>query len=163
MEILKATDRNFAQIMEIYAAARNYMREQGNPLQWGSTYPPREVVCADIEAKNLYMCVENGEILGVFVYFEGEEPAYRQIVGAWKMDALGGVMHRVAVVRHGCGVARFCFDFCYDRCQNLRIDTHRDNLPMRRALEKNGFEACGVICLEDGSERLAYQKCAFPS
>ena len=29
---------------------------------------------------------------------------------------------------------------------------------MRHILEKEGFKYCGIIYLEDGAERLAYQK-----
>lgn len=39
----------------------------------------------------------------------------------------------------------------------LRGDTHRDNQPMRRVMEKNGFSYRGVIHLEDGAERLAFE------
>ena len=41
---------------------------------------------------------------------------------------------------------------------SIRIDTHEDNKPMRRFLEKCGFKFCGIIYLEDGSKRLAYEK-----
>ncbi len=164
MEIIHARVCHIDSVMEIYAAARAYMRENGNLHQWGEHYPPRETVEADILSENLYLCVENGEIYGVFFYSEDAEPTYREIYdGAWCNDAPYGVMHRVAVARHGCGVAKSCFDFCFARCQNLKIDTHRDNAPMRRALEKNGFLPCGKIYLADGSERLAFQKSAKSS
>ena len=43
----------------------------------------------------------------------------------------------------------------------MRIDTHAENLPMQRALEKAGFTPCGMIYLiggrEDGDPRLAYE------
>jgi RimJ/RimL family protein N-acetyltransferase len=42
--------------------------------------------------------------------------------------------------------------------RSLRIDTHRGNVVMRRMLEKNGFRFCGVIYLENGDERVAYEK-----
>ena len=29
---------------------------------------------------------------------------------------------------------------------------------MRRAFERNGFERCGTIWVEDGTPRIAYQK-----
>jgi RimJ/RimL family protein N-acetyltransferase len=41
---------------------------------------------------------------------------------------------------------------------NIRIDTHRDNAIMQHLLEKNGFVKCGIIYVEDGSPRIAYQK-----
>ena len=57
----------------------------------------------------------------------------------------------------GC-IIDFCFNKCFEMFQNLRIDTHRDNIPMQKVLKRNGFEYCGIIYLENGDERLAYQK-----
>ena len=39
----------------------------------------------------------------------------------------------------------------------VKIDTHEGNIAMRKMLEKNGFVHCGVILLESGAERVAYQ------
>ncbi len=159
MEIVHARMEHLERIMEIYAAARLYMRENGNPTQWRDGYPSEEMVRGDISAQTLYLCVENGEILGVFFYDACDDPTYRRIYGgAWLNDRPYGVIHRIAVSVHGCGVAGFCFDTCFEKCKNLKIDTHRDNIPMQRALEKRGFVRCGVICLENGDERVAYQK-----
>jgi hypothetical protein len=41
---------------------------------------------------------------------------------------------------------------------NIRIDTHRDNVPMLSLLDKSGFERCGIIYLKNGDERIAFQK-----
>lgn len=164
MEIILANEEHVARILEIYADARRYMRESGNPDQWGESYPEESLVRADLAARQLYLCVEGEEILGVFVYFEGHEPTYDRIFdGAWQNDRPAGVMHRVAVAKHGCGVVAFCFAYCFAKCQNLKIDTHRNNLPMQRALAKNGFSYCGRILLSNGDDRLAYQKCGFSS
>ncbi len=105
---------------------------------------------------------EGNEIFGVFVYFFGVDKTYLEIYdGEWRNELPYGVIHRIAVAEnaHGKGVARACFDFAYSRCKNLKIDTHRDNVPMQRALLKCGFEYCGIIYLESGDERLAFQKC----
>ena len=40
----------------------------------------------------------------------------------------------------------------------MKNDTHRDNQSMQRMQAKNGFEYCGVIYLEDGAERIAFEK-----
>ena len=40
---------------------------------------------------------------------------------------------------------------------NIRIDTHEKNASMRRMVEKNGFKKTGIIYVEDGSPRYAYQ------
>ena len=67
-------------------------------------------------------------------------------------------MHRIASggTRRGC--ASFCLDWALNQCGNLKIDTHRDNRIMQHLLDKNGFTYCGIIYLDDGTERLAYQK-----
>ncbi len=160
MYICKATREILPLIMKIYASARAYMRENENHEQWKDNYPPREILEADIEQESLYLCLDSDTVAGVFVYFEGEDPTYRIIEeGAWQCPELPyGVMHRVAVAKHGCGVASFCFAWCFDQCKNLRIDTHRDNKPMRSALLKNGFTECGIIHLANGDPRIAYQK-----
>lgn len=159
MNIRLARTEEFSRIEEIYASARVFMREQGNPNQWRTQYPPSELLLADIAAERLYVCEEEGELLGVFYFTLGEDPTYRLIEdGAWLSDTPYGVIHRIAVAARGRGVASFCFAHCFSRCHNLRIDTHHDNLPMQRALEKNGFVRCGIIHLENGEARIAYQK-----
>ena len=159
MEIRKAALADFDTVTQLYADARRFMSAQGNPDQWGDHYPPVELLREDIAKGNLYLCVEGEEILGVFFFAQGEDPTYRVIYdGKWLNDASYGVIHRIAVARQGRGVAAFCFDYAISQCKNLKIDTHRDNFPMQRALEKRGFVRCGVICLENGDERIAYQK-----
>ena len=54
------------------------------------------------------------------------------------------------------GVGRACFDYCKSVIGHLRVDTHQDNLPMQKTVEANGFVKRGIIRLEDGSPRLAY-------
>ena len=50
------------------------------------------------------------------------------------------------------------YSYCFDIVKSLRIDTHRQNIPMQNSLVKNGFRYCGIIYLESGDERIAYQK-----
>ena len=38
------------------------------------------------------------------------------------------------------------------------MDTHEDNISMQRLLEKNNFKYCGIIYLEDGNKRIAFEK-----
>ena len=159
MKIRPACPRELDGIMKIYADARAFMKENGNPEQWGDHYPPRELICEDIARGCCRVCECDGEIVGVFYYAEGEDPTYRVIEGgAWLNDLPYGVIHRIATDRQRRGVASFCFAWALDRCKNLKIDTHRDNLPMQRSLAKNGFTRCGIVHLADGDERIAYQK-----
>lgn len=146
-------------LMEKYRDARRFMREHGNPDQWGNNYPPRKIVEKDVQEGNCYVCEEEGRIVGVFYYRKGKDADYAVIEeGQWLSDAPYGVVHRIVSDGTVKGTASFCLSWAFGQCGNLRIDTHRDNKVMQKLLRKNGFSYCGLIHIEDGSERLAYQK-----
>jgi len=136
------------------------MRESGNPRQWWDYHPAREVIEQDVEDGLSYVCDSGGAIAAVFYFNIEVEPTYWKIDGHWPNDEPYGIVHRIARARgaEGRGAGAFCIDWCFEQCGNLRIDTHRDNAPMINLLERLGFAYCGVIWLEDGDERLAYQK-----
>lgn len=147
-------------VLAIYERARQFMQESGNPYQWQSNYPEDELVIADIENRNSYVCLnKKGEIAGVFFFMKDEEdPTYLKIYeGEWFNNEAYGVIHRIASAGGERGVLRAAVEWGFQQCPNLRIDTHRDNSVMQKALEKLGFLYCGVIYLENGDERLAYQ------
>ncbi|MDO4337082.1 MAG: GNAT family N-acetyltransferase [Eubacteriales bacterium] len=150
-------------IMGIYADARAFMASNGNSAQWANGYPRRDMIEEDLARGQLYVYeTEEGEIGGVFVFFTGEEPAYQNIWdGNWLNDKPYGTLHRIAVSRHGEGIASKCVQWCYEQCLNMRGDTHEKNLSMQRLFAKNGFVRCGLIMAEDGTERIAYQKTAY--
>lgn len=160
MFIRKATHKDIAAAAKIYESARIYMKESGNPTQWSGEYPNGYDVETGIDTGTSYVCEDDGEIVATF-HFEADadDPTYHKIYdGCWKNDEPYGVIHRIAVKYHGRGIADFCFSECYKLCHNLKIDTHKDNIPMQKSLEKNGFEYCGIIYIHDGSERSAFQK-----
>ena len=159
MQIRKTKLEELDKVMAIYARARQFMAEHGNPNQWGTIKPAREQIITDIEQGNSYVCVENEEIAATFYYKEGVDPTYVKIYdGAWVNDALYGVVHRIASAGTVKGAGSFCLNWAFSQCGNLKIDTHQDNIVMQNTLKKNGFVYCGIIHLEDGDERLAYQK-----
>lgn len=159
MIIRKTEMKDLAAAGEIYDKAREYMRMSGNREQWSDGHPNAEDILADIAAGCGYVCEDGGEIVAVFFFKRGVDPTYDKIYdGKWQNDDPYAVIHRIAVKYHGRGIADFIFSECFKIHPNLKIDTHRDNLPMQRSLSKNGFDYCGIIYLADGSERLAYQK-----
>lgn len=147
-------------IMPLYDQGRAFMRKSGNQNQWIHGYPKREMVADDIRQGHLFLAEEAGETAAVFCFFYGEdvEPTYRVIDGAWTAEGPYGVIHRIASTGKFPRMVEVCTDWCLDQCPSLKIDTHRDNVPMRAALERCGFSYCGVIVIDDGSERVAYQK-----
>lgn len=150
--------------LRVYACARRYMQQNGNPTQWGESYPSRALVQADIRAGHLYVGEDaQGEVRCAFAFISGEDPAYADIEdGAWLNDAPYCTLHRVASDGVERGTFAACMDFCRARCGNLRIDTHADNHTMQHLIRKHGFCYCGVVHMEDGSPRLAFQWLAAP-
>ena len=64
MEIRKSTAQDLEQIMALYEQARDFMRQSGNPNQWGNAYPSREMISADIAAgKSYQMCIRDRGII----------------------------------------------------------------------------------------------------
>ncbi|MCI2058255.1 MAG: GNAT family N-acetyltransferase [Oscillibacter sp.] len=159
MEIRKAAEEDLPAVMELYDTARRFMRRTGNLSQWVNGYPWRELIVSDMRRGESYVCEENGQLAAVFMFRIGEEPSYSAIrEGAWLNEKPYGVVHRLGSSGVVPGAGRFCLDWSYDRCGNLRVDTHRDNAVMRRILEEKGFVRCGVLTIEDGTERIGYQK-----
>lgn len=158
MVIRKATHDDVDAILEIYDWARDFMRRTGNSGQWSDDYPREEHIAADIAAGACYVCVVNEKIAGVFYFNVEEEPTYGEIEGAWLDDGPYGVVHRIARGPGHKGIGAFCLDWCFASHPNIRIDTHRDNAPMRALLENLGYTYCGVIYLQNGAPRLAFQK-----
>lgn len=157
--IRKTKESDLEAAMAIYDHARQYMRQNGNLHQWVGGYPSTQTVREDIAAGRSYLCCEDEEALAIFCFTVGEDATYHRIEGGgWLNDAPYGVVHRLGVCSHRGGVASFCFEWCGQQHPNLRVDTHRDNLPMQQCLLRNGFRYCGIIYLADGAERLAYQK-----
>ena len=158
-QIRQADMSRLDEIMAIYERARQFMAAHGNPTQWPSTYPPRDMIVRDIEAGLMFMCMAGDRLGAVFYFREGEEPDYARIWdGAWLDQEPYGVVHRIASAGTVKGAGSFCLSWAWQQCGNVRIDTHRNNVVMQSLLKKNGFEYCGVVHARDGDERLAFQK-----
>lgn len=155
--IRKAQWEDLDRILEIYTIARKFMTETGNPTQWGNNYPPVEMLRADISAGNLHV-VEDKVLHGVFAYFTEPDPTYAYIEdGAWLDHSPYGTIHRVAADGSG-GVFSAVLQFAVEQNPHVRIDTHADNQVMQHVLDKHGFARTGIIYLEDGDPRIAYER-----
>ena len=85
--------------------------------------------------------------------------------GQWLNNGDYAVIHRIAVSEKakGKGIASAIIKEVEGLCKengvnSIKIDTHKDNISMQKLLEKNTFKYCGIIYLEDGSERIAFEK-----
>lgn len=154
-----AEKADFNTVWAIYREAQEFMRQTGNPDQWGDFYPTKEIVQKDIEDRKLRLVVRNGEACGVFFLDFEPDPWYAKIDGAWLSDAPYGVIHRVASRSGSKGVFREMLEYCLEQTNHLRIDTHEDNKVMQHILEKNGFARCGIVYVhERQTPRIAFER-----
>lgn len=156
MDTRKAVANDLPRMMEIYGEARAFMRRNGNMSQWIDGYPSESVLRADMASGNLYVCEDAGFISGVFALVAGEDPTYAEIDGRWVDVGEYATLHRVASADGAHGVADAALACALSGYERVRVDTHADNLPMRRWIESRGFTYCGVIRVADGSPRRAY-------
>ena len=154
--IRDALPGDFPRIEEIYAYAREFMAQTGNPNQWGKTNPPHDWLVEDIRQHLLHVIEDEKGIHGVFYFYIGEDPTYGSIEdGAWHCEELYGTIHRIASDGSG-GILRTAVKFGSGLIDHIRIDTHHDNIIMQKAVAKLGFVRSGIIHLANGSPRIAY-------
>ncbi len=154
-----ATEADLDRIMEVYAIARQFMRDHDNPNQWQNNHPAREIVEADIKQQRNYVVEADGQVEGVFFFSTEKDPTYAYIEGEWLApDAPYGVIHRIASSGKVRGILSLAVQYGLQHTEHLRIDTHADNYVMQNAILKNGFTRCGIIYLENGDPRIAYER-----
>ena len=158
-DIRPATVADLPDIMSVLEAARGIMRSDGNVLQWADAYPSEPVIRHDMARGAGYVICLDGRVVAYFAFLPSPEPTYSFIDGAW-LDAHRPyhVIHRIGSLPDVHGVFDAMMEFAFAADGNIRIDTHRDNHIMQHNILKHGFTYCGIIFLESGDERLAYQK-----
>lgn len=165
MEFRKAVEADIDGIMNIIRQAQAYFKEHGIN-QWQNNYPNAEIISNDIKNKNSYILLMNHSIVATAVVsFDGEKTYDCIYEGQWISNNKYAVIHRIAVDNNykGSGLAsqivRNIEQLCVDKgIYSIKIDTHEENLSMQKLLKKNKFQYCGIIYLEDGSKRIAFEK-----
>lgn len=159
--IRSARREDLPAIQLIYTSARKYMRANGNHKQWIHGYPDDELLLSDIGKNQLFVIEKavDGIICAAFAFIIGDDPTYSYIEGgSWLSDTAYGTIHRIASDGTERDILRQAVRFCEEQIRHLRIDTHQDNHIMQQVILRNGFERRGIIYLEDGSPRIAYEK-----
>ena len=157
MKIRSATYADLDEILNIYVRARSFMREHGNPDQWGDSYPQKELVISDLESGRLRVLVDEADaITSVFSCFVDGDPDYDVINGKWLNDEPYTAIHRVASAGTHKGIFDCILDYCLTFSDNIKIDTYRDNTVMQAILKERGFVQCGYITIE-GLDFITFQ------
>ena len=168
MEFTKAKRKDLPPVMKIIGEAQAFLANHKID-QWQNGYPNKDTILEDLINNESYIVTTNDStLIATAMFSTKKEPTYKSIEGKWvtKVNAKYGVIHRMAITNksRNKGVARFIFEQCEQQLlqQNIysmRIDTHQDNLAMQGLLIKLKYFYCGVIYLDNGDKRLAYEKC----
>ena len=157
--IRKSTENDLPTLLSLADAGRATMRLNGNMEQWTNGYPSQSDFEDDIRRGISYIVEDEGKPIATFAFMPDPEPTYLEIYqGAWLNDKPYHVIHRLASLPQQKGIFDLVMDFSKTRTGNIRIDTHRDNAIMRHLIEKHGFVYCGIVYMQNGDERVAYQK-----
>lgn len=168
MEIKKSEECDIQALALIFEEARKTIAVLGID-QWQNGYPGKDVLLSDIKRGESYAVFYESVPVASFVLLLNGEPTYDKIYdGEWisgNDNSLYVAIHRVAVSvsMRGKGVSTEIINYAEDFAKknvrkSLRIDTHEGNVVMRKMLEKHGFIYCGIIYLESGERRVAYEK-----
>ncbi|NLJ41052.1 MAG: GNAT family N-acetyltransferase [Clostridiales bacterium] len=165
MILRKATIADIHAIMDIIGRAQASIKKL-NIDQWQDGYPGKQIIEKDIEDGNSYVLLKDNKIVGTAaILFDGEKNYEAIYEGRWLGGDKYAAMHRVAVNSQfrRLGLASKIFQEAEKMClkrgvSSVRIDTHEGNSPMQGLLKKNKYNYCGIIYLEDGSKRLAFEK-----
>lgn len=165
MEFRKSVEADINGIMNIIKQAQEYFKEQGIN-QWQNNYPNPKTINDDIANKNSYVLLKEMKIVATAaISFDGEKTYDTIYEGEWISNNKYAVIHRIAVdnTYKGFGLSSEIMKNVEKLCLNngvhsIKVDTHEENAPMQKLLEKNQFKYCGIIYLEDGSKRIAFEK-----
>lgn len=161
----KANYNDIDRIYEIIKQAQEYFR-QNSIDQWQNNYPNPDIIKNDIENGECYVIEDDDLIIATVVLSFRAEKSYEKIYdGSWITDGRYAVIHRIAVDSRFKGkrissvIIKHLESICRERnIYILRVDTHQDNKSMIKMLSNNDFKYCGIIYLESGDKRIAFEK-----
>ena len=165
-----ATINDIEYVMKIISDAKLYLKGQ-NSLQWNQPdgYPNKDDLVKDINNKNCYVYIENEQIVGTMsIVYEPDENYDEVYDGSWNYDEAYASIHRIAVSNshHHKGIGKKMMILAEDVIKRkniflIRIDTHKNNIPMKNTIESCHYNYCGIIKLKRSNEdnlRNAYEK-----
>ena len=165
MILRKSSKKDLNNIMRIINEAKIFLRNN-KVDQWQNGYPNEEAILNDINKCESYVLEYNRKIIGTLALsFNGEKTYDKIYEGKWLSENKYAVIHRIAVAKVegikniGTELLKRSEDICRAReINNIKIDTHEDNISMQKLLQKNNYRYCGIIYLVDGSKRIAFEK-----
>jgi len=165
MELRLSEIKDIENIIKIINKGKEKLKNE-NIDQWQGEYPNKDVIMEDIEKGYSYVLELDGEIIGTAaVSLDGEETYNKIYEGKWISEEPYGVVHRFCVnldlklERKGSKLFNKIEELLVTKgIKSIKIDTHEENKSMRKTLLNNGFIYCGIIYVNNGEKRVAYEK-----
>jgi len=163
----KAKNNELDKILQIINEGKQFLKEQGIN-QWQHGAPGINDIEKDIKQETSYVYELDGEIVGTAM-LNTYDADYEKYPTIWTKCNNYLVIHRLSVKKEcrSQGVShKFMNDIILFAKENsveyIRIDTHKDNVIMRKYLSKNNFKELDEIKLSiknslDDKERIAYE------
>jgi ribosomal protein S18 acetylase RimI-like enzyme len=153
MHIRKAFMSDLDQAVKVAQSATRKMLDEGIE-QWHEDYPNKEILSQDIEQGELFVAVEEMNILAMVVLNENQDKEYEAIDWLTGEESSNLVVHRLAVdaSQQGKGIARKMMDFAEDFARSkqytsIRLDTFSVNKRNQRFYEARGYSKLGSVQL----------------
>ncbi|MDL2323825.1 GNAT family N-acetyltransferase [Ruminococcaceae bacterium OttesenSCG-928-A16] len=170
LSFTQAGPQHAAAMLAIIEEAKAFMRQQGLP-QWQNGYPNMASVEEDIAKGQAYLLLASGQPAGTLALCYEDDPTYHNITnGSWRTNTRPyAAIHRVAAASayRGSNLAATMMTNAEAIARqsgfpSVRIDTHEQNQPMQKFLQKNGYQRCGTIYLNGSTlpddKRIAFEK-----
>jgi GNAT superfamily N-acetyltransferase len=161
----KATEADIPAIVELYTAARVFLKQQGIDQWQGPLHPSAETAAKDIVAEHAYVLADESQrVAATASLVAGEDPFYSNLKGAWLVPGPYVTVHRVAVSPfargHGLSGLLLSHSIALAKkagARSVRVDTHPDNKIMQAAIRRAGFVYCGELKVYDNTTRYGYE------
>jgi len=166
MYIRLANIMDLSAVIDLMTRVIPVMKAEGND-QWDDGYPNEQIIRNDINEHDLFVLIEDDQILGAVVINAVFPPEYSSV--PWKTSPNTYTFHRMMVDPdfQGKGIATAIFKFIEKRGRNmglmsLRVDTNKNNKTMRSLFEKFNYTFAGIVHFRNKtSDFLCYEKTLF--
>lgn len=155
LQVRLATFNDLPIAMDIFEQARLFLKQADIP-QWQDGTPNKDTFLEDIKNKDLFLLINDTDILGIAALKLGPDPFYSVIKhGKWSSDEQYYAIHRFAISGkyRGKNLSRTFFEKLFEiilkkGLSHVRIDTHPQNTGMQHVINKLGFQYCGIVEVE---------------
>jgi ribosomal protein S18 acetylase RimI-like enzyme len=164
IQVQPATKNDLSAIVALFKKVIRILHASGNH-QWDDNYPTASTFIADVEAKQLWIVEQAGQLAGVAAITTEQPPEYANAGLNIEENAL--VIHRLAVSPEfrGAGVASALMLHAEELARAsgiaaLRVDTNKRNESALRLFTRHQYRLAGEIELSfrPGMEVLCYEK-----